>query len=53
MSSVEKATIKEFANQIVRISPDLRKIAVGVLVERLQEEHGIEIEDQTLLEMCE
>jgi hypothetical protein len=52
MERVEKATIKEFASQIAGISPDMRAIQIGILVERLLEEHGIEIDEDTLAEMA-
>lgn len=51
MESVEKATIKEFAAQITG-SPSMREIQIEVLVERLLEEHGIEVEKETLLKMA-
>lgn len=51
MESVVKATIKEFANQIRNVSPSMKEIQVGIAVERLREEHGIEIEEETLLKM--
>jgi hypothetical protein len=52
MEPVEKATIKEFAAQISGISPNMRKIQIEVLVERLLEEHGIEVDADTLLKMA-
>lgn len=43
-----KATIREFASTIRKagISPSMREIEVGIAVERLREEHGIEIEEE-------
>ena len=41
-----KATVREFANSIrtAGISPSMREIEVAIAVERLREEHGIEVD---------
>jgi hypothetical protein len=52
MERVEKVTIKEFASQITGASTEVREIQIGILVERLLEEHGIEIDEDTLAEMA-
>lgn len=41
-----KATVREFANTIRKagISPSMREIEVAIAVERLREEHGIEVD---------
>jgi len=52
METAEKATIKEFAAQIAGISKNMREIQIEVLVERLLEEHGIEVDADTLLKMA-
>lgn len=51
MENSEKVTIKEFAAQITG-SPNMREIQVEVLVDRLREEHGIEVEAETLLRLA-
>ena len=51
MENNEKVTIKEFAAQITG-SPNMREIQVEVLVDRLREEHGIEVEAETLLRLA-
>lgn len=51
MENNEKVTIKEFAAQITG-SPSMREIQVEVLVDRLREEHGIEVEAETLLRLA-
>lgn len=46
VSPTVKATIKEFAHAIRKagISPSMREIEVAIAVERLREEHGIEVD---------
>lgn len=41
-----KVTVREFANRIrnAGISPSMREIEVALAVERLKDEHGIEVE---------
>lgn len=41
-----KATVREFADMIRKagISPSMREIEVAIAVERLREEHGIEVD---------
>lgn len=41
-----KVTVREFANRIrnAGISPSMREIEVALAVERLREEHGIEVD---------
>lgn len=52
MENNEKVTIKEFAAQLSSVSPDMMEIQVGILVERLFEEHGINVEEETLLRLA-
>lgn len=50
-----KATVKHFTDAIrsMRISPSMREIEVSLAVERLMEEHGIEVEPATINRMVD
>jgi hypothetical protein len=50
-----RATVKSFADDLRRergISPSMMEMQVSIAVERLREEHGIEVEEQTLAKMA-
>lgn len=49
--SAIKVTVREFATQLRGISPEMQEVEVTVIVERLREEHGIVVEEETILEM--
>lgn len=50
---VVRQTIKEFARAIPKgISPSMREIEVAIAVERLREEHGIEVDADRLLRLA-
>jgi hypothetical protein len=50
-----KATVRSFADDLRRergISPSMMETQVSIAVERLREEHGIDVSEQTLAKMA-
>ena len=47
-----RATIREFAEQIRGISPSMKEIQVAIAVERLRDEHGIEVSESKLARLA-
>jgi hypothetical protein len=54
-NSAIKATVKSFADDLRRergISPSMMEMQVAIAVERLREEHGIEVSEDRLAKMA-
>jgi len=52
---IVRATVKSFADDLRRergISPTMMEIQIQVAVERLREEHGIEVSEKRLAKMA-